>query len=261
MKQSLEIISINKIFDAIVHRIVPIILCTVLCTGVAFVYYSFFVDKKYSANVSIIVDNRSTEDVDEENNPSQKKTNADITASRMMAETYIAILKNDAVLTSIADRVNNTNDDIIDGYRNEISPKQLKTAISMAAVNDTEILKITSTTTDPQLSVDICSAVVEEAKVVLRQTMNTLTVNSIEGDNIILPTAPISPNVTRSTLLVAFLAFAAGCGVAIVIALLDLTVKASDDVAAICGFPVIGEIPSIKTEPSKKPFESKGWKH
>lgn len=261
MKQSLEIISINKIFDAIIHRIIPIILCTLLCTSVAFVYYSFFVDKKYSANVSIIVDNRSTEDVDEENNPSQKKTNADISASRMMTETYIAILKNDSVLTSIADRVNNTNDDIIDGYRNKLTVKQLKSAIAMTSVNETEILKITATTTDPQLSVDVCAAVVEEAKVVLRQTMNTLTVNSIEGDNIILPTAPVSPNVMRSTILVAFLAFAAGCGVAIVISLLDLTVKANDDIAAICGFPVIGEIPSIKTETVKKPFESKGWKH
>ena len=261
MKQSLEIISINKIFDAIVHRIVPIILCTVLCTSVAFVYYSFFVDKKYSANVSLIVDNRSTEDVDDEKNPSQKKTNADISASRMMAETYIAILKNDSVLVSIADRVNNTNDDIIDGYRNEVTGKQLKSTISMASVNDTEILKITATTTDPQLSVDVCAAVVEEAKVVLRQTMNTLTVNSIEGDNIILPTTHVSPNVTRNTLLVGFLAFVAGCGVAIVIALLDLTVKASDDIATICGFPVIGEIPSIKTDVVKKPFENKGWKH
>ncbi len=260
MKQGLEVISLNKIFEAIIKRILPILLITALCGALSFIYFSFFVDKQYSASVSIIVDNRSAMNEDEIQDSSQKKTNTDITASRMMAETYIAILKNKTVLASVADRVNERNDDIENGKLKPITGVVLSNYLTMNAVNNTEILQINARTTNPQLSVDICYCIVEEAKVVLQRTMNTLTVNSIEGDNILLPTAPVSPNVTSNTLIIAFLGFVVSCTAYVVIALLDQTVSATDDISKICGYPVIGEIPSIKTDAPKKPAKRRGWK-
>ncbi len=90
--------------------------------------------------------------------------------------------------------------------------------------------------------------------------MKTLTVNSVEDVIIVLPTSPVAPNVTTNTAIIAFLAFAVSCGVCIVITLLDLTVKATDDISKICGYPIIGEIPSIKTDAPKKATASRGWK-
>ncbi len=260
MKLSFEDISLNKIFEALIRNIIPIVLITALCGTVSFVYFSFFVEKEYSASVSIIVDNRSAMDEEEMEDSSQKKTNTDITASRMMTQTYIAILKNKTVLASVADRVNARNEDVQNGSTKPLTGSRVGSMLTMSAVNETEILQINARTTNPQLSVDVCYSIVEEAKVVLQRTMNTLTVNSIEGDNILLPTSPVSPKISANTTIAALAGFIVSCAIFVVIALLDLTVKATDDISKICGYPIIGEIPSIKTDAPKKPVKRKGWR-
>ncbi len=255
MKQEFELtVNLNKIFEKLIRNIIPIILCTVLLGAFGYVYYSYFVEKEYSTSVSIIVDNRSTIDQTEQEDTSQKKTNTDITASRMMAETYIAILKNKSVLTSVAERVNSKSEAVNSGKVRAVSAGQLGSMLTMKAVNETEILQITAKTTNPSLCVDICYAIVEEAKIVLARTMNTLTVNSVEGDNIIMPGSPVSPKIASNTALFAFLGFAFSCAFFVIAAILDRTVKATDDISAICGYPIVGEIPSIITE-EKKPVK------
>ncbi len=257
MKQDFTVIDLNKVFKALLAHIVPIALITVLCASLSFIYFSLFVDKEYSATVSIIVSNKSTMD---EENTGDKVQSSDITASRMMTDTYIEILKNQSILEAIADRVNSINEDILDGNRKELNGTQIGKMLTMSAAGDTEILQIKAKTTDPQLSVDICYCVFDEAKVALQRILNARTVNSIEGDNILLPTVPVSPTVGKNTVIAALLGFVVGCGIFAVISILDRTVKATDDVASICGYPIIGEIPSIKTEAPKKPVKRKGWR-
>ena len=126
MKQDFELtVNLNKIFESLIRNVIPIILVTLLCGGAAFAYTSFFVEKEYSASVSIIVDNRSTMDETEKEDTSNKKTNTDITASRMMAKTYIAILKNKTVLASVADRVNTSSEIVQNGNVKPISAEKL----------------------------------------------------------------------------------------------------------------------------------------
>ena len=258
MKQDFELtVNLNKIFESLIRNIILIILVTVLCGGGAFAYTSFFVEKEYSASVSIIVDNRSTMDESEKEDASNKKTNTDITASRMLAQTYIAILKNKSVLASVANRVNESSEAIQNGVIGPLSAAKLSSMLTMTPVNDTEILQISAQTTNPQLCVDICYAIVDEAKVVLQRTMNTLTVNSVEGDNILVPSSPVAPNVASNTAIFAFLGFVISCAVFAIIGSFDLRVKATDDISKIIGYPIIGEIPSIKTDAPQKPTKRK----
>ncbi len=257
MKQDFELtVNLNKIFESLLRNVIPIILATVICGGAAFAYTSFFVEKEYSASVSIIVDNRSTMDETEED-ASNKKTNTDITASRMLAQTYIAILENKSVLASVANRVNENSETIKNGVVSQLSAATLSSMLSMTPVNDTEILQISAQTTNPQLSVDICYAIVDEAKDVLQRTMNTLTVNSVEGDNILVPSSPVAPNIVSNTAIFALLGFLISCAVVVTISSFDLRIKATDDVSKIIGYPIIGEIPSIKTDTPKKPTKIK----
>ena len=252
---NLEQVNLQKLFRVLIRSILPIALCSVICALSAFLYFSSLVDKQYSATVSLIVDNRSTEDTTEDST-SQKKTNTDISASRMMVESYIAILNNSSVLTSVAQRVNEQNPSIADGSISPLTYQQLKGSLSMSGVNNTEILQIKVTSTDPQLSVDVCYAIVAEAKVVLERTMNTLTVNSIEGDNI-LPAKQVDTGAVSKTMIAGLLGFAVSYGVALLLSVLDMTVKATDDISEICGYPVIGEVPSIISESGKKKSRSK----
>ncbi len=251
MNTNISTVSLKKLFHILYHNILPIILCAVVFSLAVYVYNENFVDKKYCATVSIIVDNRSTMDTTEEQT-SQKKTNTDITASRMMVDSYIAILRNTSVLTSIADNVNQSNESIKNGTVSPLTAASVGEMLSMSGINDTEILQVKATSLDPQISVDVCKALVEEAKTVLERTMNTLTVNSVEGDNILYPSKPQDTGATTKSILAGIFGFALAYGIAVIISILDNTIRATDDIAQICGYPVIGEVPSMNTDSQKK---------
>lgn len=183
-------LNIKTVFSLLFKRIVPIILCAVICGLTAFVYYSFFSSPQYTATVSIIVDNRTIGTPTGEE-LAQKNT-SDITASRLLTDTYIAIFSTSSFRESVAANVNNTSEFIAQGKLSSISGTDLENYLSMSAVNKTEILEIQATTSSPQLSVDICYAIMDEAKSVLAETMDQSEVKSVEGDNILIPTQPSS---------------------------------------------------------------------
>ena len=183
-------LNIKTVFSLLFKRIVPIILCAVICGLTAFVYYSFFTSPQYTATVSIIVDNRTIGTPTGEE-LAQKNT-SDITASRLLTDTYIAIFSASSFRESVADNVNSTSTVIAEGKASPISGTDLEFVLKMSAVNKTEILEIQATTASPQLSVDICYAIMDEAKIVLLETMNQSQVKSVEGDNILIPTEPSS---------------------------------------------------------------------
>ena len=129
----------------------------------------------------------------------------------MLADTYIAIFRTSAFLEQVCDRVNDSSEIITDGTVSRLDGKKIGNMLDMAAVNATEVLQIKATSINPQLSVDICYAIVEEAETVLRKTMNTFTVNSVEGDNILIPTKPSSPSAFSKAQFGALIGFLGSC--------------------------------------------------
>ncbi len=212
MNKQNDTITLQTLFMLLYKKIVPILLCTVICALGTMLFCALFVPQQYTATVSIIVDNRAYEENPSEE-PSHVKSTSDITASRMLADTYIAIFRTSAFLEQVCDRVNDSSDIIDSGKTDPIDGKQLDLMLDMKAVNDTEVLQINASTKYPQLSVDICYAIVEEAEIVLRKTMNTFTVNSVEGDNILIPTIPSSPGLFSRAKLGALVGFIGSCAV------------------------------------------------
>ena len=79
----------------------------------------------------------------------------DLSTAVQLLDTYKVVIKSNKVMDSVAERLaadhpGITNDEIRD-------------TISMSSVDDTGVLKVTSQTRDPQLSADICNAVLDVA--------------------------------------------------------------------------------------------------
>ncbi len=185
-------LSIRTVVALLCKRIVPILLCAVICGLSALLYYSFFVSAQYTATVSIIADNRTIGTPDSA--ALSLKSTSDITASRLLTDSYIAIFSTSSFLESVAGNVNDTSDIILDGEVAQLNGAALKSMVKMAAVNNTEILEIKVSSSSPQLSVDICYAIVEQAKIVLAETMDQSQVKSVEGNNIQKPSRSSSPS-------------------------------------------------------------------
>lgn len=120
----------------------------------------------------------------------------------------------------------------------------------MTAVNQTEVLQITATTTNAKLSSDLCNIMADVAPSFLIRVIGAGSVEKI-GDAEVYNT-PVSPNTTKNVAL----GFVGGLMVAVLVILVidffDNTVKNSDELGEIYQKPIVGEIMNIGGKTSKR---------
>jgi capsular polysaccharide biosynthesis protein len=221
-----EYIDLGEIISALFRRIGLIMLITVLCGAAGFIYARFVATPLYSASAMMIVNSGQR---------SQDYVSTDqLRSAASLVDTYSIIVRSDTVMDKVIQRLKmeDTFDDIVKN-------------ISVSAVDETQIMRITITATDPQSAVNICTEITKVAPDAL--------VDMVEAGSVRLVSAasstfkPVSPNIPRTTILAAFLGFALTAALIIIRALLDNKVKTEADITAI-NLPVLGVIPMYETE-------------
>ncbi|MCI1953249.1 MAG: Wzz/FepE/Etk N-terminal domain-containing protein [Clostridiales bacterium] len=221
-------ISLNEIFFAIRKQWKKILLATIVGALVAFLISSFLIPKKYTSSIELYVNNGTNTSTTNAINPN------DLTASQKLVGTYIVILKNRDVLSQVAAKIGN------------ISYEQLQSDISMSAVDNTEVLKISAEAENPQLSVNICKAMADTAPDILKRVVKSGSVEVIGSASV--PTEPSSPNIKRNTLIGALAFLIVSIFISIMMFMKDNTVKGEKDIQEKLKVPVLGEIPDLNAD-------------
>ena len=221
-------ISLNEIFFAIRKQWKKIFLVTIVGALATFLVSSFLVPKKYTSSIELYVNNGTNTSTANAINPN------DLTASQKLVGTYIVILKNRDVLGQVAAKIGN------------ISYEQLQSDITMSAVDNTEVLKISAESEDAQLSVNICKAMADTAPDILKRVVKVGSVEVIGPASV--PDRPSSPDVKRNTLIGAFAFLIVSIFISIIVFLKDNTVKGEKDIQEKLKVPVLGEIPDLESK-------------
>lgn len=221
-------ISLNDIFFAIRKQWKKILLATIVGALVAFLISSFLIPKKYTSSIELYVNNGTNTSTTNAINPN------DLTASQKLVGTYIVILKNRDVLSQVAAKIGN------------ISYEQLQSDISMSAVDNTEVLKISAEAENPQLSVNICKAMADTAPDILKRVVKSGSVEVIGSASV--PIEPSSPNIKRNTLIGALAFLIISIFISIMMLIKDNTVKGEKDIQEKLKVPVLGEIPDLNAD-------------
>ena len=191
---------------------------------------TYFITPMYSSNLSLYVLS---------SNSIGTNSASDINFSSRLARTYIIILKEQTVREQVANKLHT-----------KISSGQLSSMVTFEAVDDTEVIKISATSSDPELSAEICNVYGSVAPEVLQRVVKAGSVEIIGKAR--ASSSPISPNVQTNTLYGA----AAGVAAAIVIVLLrvliDNTVQSEEEFKRIVGIPVWASIPSFTNSAKDK---------
>lgn len=177
-RENLEI-DLQDIFMYLLYRCWVIILSMVVFAGAAFGYTTTMVEPLYQSDAMLYV------------NASMSMGDVTISASDVgsgsdLIETYIVILNTRTTLQAISDEIGN-----------EFSRTELSGMISAAAVGSTDVLQVKVTNEDPEMAEKIATAIT----VVLPEQISTI----IDGtsvrivDTAIVPSTPISPDVTYNT--------------------------------------------------------------
>lgn len=170
-------------------KAVYIIAATVLGGLIAYIYAAFMITPQYSASVMIYV-NASSVSV---GNTSVKISNGDLSASRNLVDTYLVILGSRETLQEVIDDL-----DLSYTYR------QLSNMISGGSVNDTEVFRVTVTSTDPQEAADIANDILKVLRVRIKKIIDGSQAVSVDGA---IPNhVPVSPNIPRYTVMGALVA-------------------------------------------------------
>lgn len=234
--QFLQDYNISVLIENIRKRLVWIIAAAVLCAGLAYYYASANSVDYYTSYVTLYV---STLGTGSNSNSSGTSTpSKDFGSSTSLASTYKVILSERSVASLANEKLSKYSK----------SDDQLNGATTISVMDDTQLIKISVTSSDANFSCDACKAYSDIAPSVLENILNGGSVKVITE-----PKVATSPE-SKDYKTYALYGGVAGLGISLIIVIImfavDNTMKSSEEISSKYGIKVWAEIPSfgIKTK-------------
>lgn len=192
---------------------------------IGFLGTAIFIAPEYTASTRIYVLNKQNED---------KVVTSDYQIANYMISDYTVLITG-----------RNVTKEVISTLDLDLNTKELSEMIQVTAPDNTRILQISVTDTDPQRAADIANSVREVASKQIKEIMDVDAVNLVYTAE--TPGKPSGPSLLKNTLIVMLLGLAATVGVLAVIYVLDDAIHTEEDVEKYLGLGTLGVIP-VSTE-------------
>ncbi len=223
-------ISLKRLMEIFMASISFIVVVTLVVGIVAFVYSETMIVPEYESTVTLLVNNDSGQQGD-------KIQGADITASKMLVETYIIIIKSDTVLSRVCQELEKED---IQGY----TPKTLRNVLTASAKNDTEIFDVTIRGVDPEQTFVIANIIADVAPPIIQDLLEASSVRVVDYAT---KGIRVSPNIQRNTIIGLFIGLLLSCGFVVLREVFDMRVKSEEDLERWFGLPILGVVPDIQS--------------
>lgn len=224
LEQEYDTIDLRQLFEIVRRNLLLIVAVTVLFAAGGYLGTKFLITPQYEASAMLIVNSREGQQLQ------GSVTNDSLNSAKQLVETYSVILKSDTVL-----------DQTIEDLNLPLSYDQLAAKVSITAVNDTQVMKITVQDADANLAKDIVSNIVEQAPEVI---INTVKAGSVEvvSDASANPN-PVSPSKSRNTALAGILGCVLVIGILFMKSLFNNRIMTESDISQKLALPILGVIP------------------
>lgn len=218
-------ITLKDLFELFVRRIKWIAIITAVAVIMSIFITLVLITPKYTATTSLLVSSFVS------------KNNLDITynelvASQNLVPTYIEVLKSNSVLSQVSKELDE-----------KYSVNALSSMINAAGVGETQVIKVSVETTDPQVSMDIANAVATAAPAVIVEKAKVGAVEVI--DYAVLPTSQSSPNLMVNIvigfmlgLILSYLGF-------FIYETFDTIIREEEDITKAFDIPLLGTVPPL----------------
>ena len=218
-------IDVVGLFWAIWHKILLIVLVGIITAGIAFGYSKYLIRPQYVSTTQVYI--LSKQDANQ-----KTLTTQDIAFATYLTNDYQVLLKSEPVLQEVKDEL---------GIN--LTTEKLASMINVELYEeDTRIINISVTSTDPKQAKQIADKVRDVANEKTKSVMNGIeAVNPI--DEAKLPKAPSSPNIKKNTVLGFLFGFGISVIVVAILFILDDTIKTPDDIEKKLQISVLASIP------------------
>lgn len=214
---------------------------------VMFSYTTYFIRPIYSASALLCIRKTSDEivgvytgeesDTDITSDSEDNRGSVDFSTSEVLSNFLTVLFKTDGFMKMMINDLN---------LKNTVTVSSLKNAINIKSENGTQFMRVTVTTSNPKLSADLANAFARLSNNYYYRFFKTGQIMLIESAKV--NNFPISPNIKKNTTTGVIIGFIIGLAIAVIIELIDTTVKPDDDLYKMYKIPVFAEIVDYEME-------------
>lgn len=219
-----NVISIFELFHILKKRWLLLLVTGIFTATIGFFYSSVFITPQYRASAKMMIDTR--------NDLSSTITSSQLSVAKQLALTFAEIIKTNAVLNPV-----------IEELGLEETHLSLKGKLSIGVIEDTQILQINLTYPDSKKALEILEKIVEVAPKIINESKDINSGRIILIDIPVSSSSPISPNISRNTVIAFLVGFVGVYFFFLVKRILDNKIRSAEDILTIFDLPVLGVIP------------------
>lgn len=214
----MEEIDLKELFEFIKNKLGLLIIITVGICLLGCVYGLFLQKPMYKSYTTIILSGSDSQ-----------ITQSELSLSKSLVDTYAEIVKSRRVLEQVIEELN------LDTTYEKLSSK-----ISVTSVNNTEIIKIIVTDTDPTEAKNIANVT---ANYFTKEVVDLYKVNNVNVlDEANTTNIPYNINVAKQIIIYLFIGFIIGAGVLFIIFYFDRTIKSAEQIEQKIKLPILGSV-------------------
>ena len=219
----MEEIDLVELFDYFFRRAYIIIITALVFLVGGLTYTVFLKEPLYKSDVNVILVSKNSQ---------SSSLQSEIAANQKLAATYRELVTSRSVLNEVIEDLDLT-----------YTVSQLQKMISVQNVNETEIIKITVSSSKPKEAKEIANIIAVKFQDEVKDIYNLENVSIV--DKAVLAKEPYNINVVKESIIYIALGVVLSCGVIFVIYYFDNTIKSIDQVEKRLGIPVIGTVPMV----------------
>lgn len=221
----MEEIDLKEIFIMFWNKRVQLLLIVVAFFIIGFVYTMGFVTPEYTSSTTLVL-----AQINAEKATTDAITASDITLNSKLVSTYSELIKSKKVLR-----------EVISNLGINVKEETLRNGITVNAVKDTELIKITITNDNAEVSAKVAN---EIAKVFEKQVAEIYNINNVHVvDEAEVATAPSNINHTKDIIMFMAIGIVVAAAYVLILNMLDTTIKSVEEVEKLLDLPVIASIP------------------
>lgn len=229
----MEELDLKELFNIFWERKVEIVLIIIIAIVVGAVYSFLIVEPKYTSYTTVLLTQGTGK---EQNETSTSITQSDLTLNSNLVATYRDIITSKAVLQEVISDLD------IQGLTEE----NLKKSITVNQKSATEILEIKVTNANPNYAEIIANKTTE---VFSKKVGEIFKINNVYiVDKAEVSENPSNINHAKDIIIFAFIGVVLAMGYALLINMLDNTIKSEEDIEKVTGLMVLASIPNYDTE-------------
>jgi capsular polysaccharide biosynthesis protein len=219
----MEEIDLAELFNYFLKRVFIIVITALVFLVGGLIYTVFLKEPLYKSDVNIILVSKNSQ---------SSSLQSDIAANQKLAATYRELVTSRSVLNEVIEDLDLT-----------YTVGQLQKMISVENVNETEIIKIAVSSSEPKEAKEIANVIAVKFQDEVKDIYNLENVSII--DKAVIAKEPYNINVVKESIIYIALGVVLSCGVIFVIYYFDNTIKSIDQVEKRLGIPVIGTVPIV----------------